>query len=94
MIHPLQTGVYATWSTGKKKFFSKGEVCKEGIAHFDTESTFPSVALFLDATYALILKEGPGGAYIRVGRADFSNKTEEADVADMPTGAVREVTIV
>jgi len=94
VIHPLQTGVYATWSSGKKKFLSKKKVSREGTAHFDTEPTFPSVALFLDADYALILKEGPGGAYIRVGRASFSGKTEEADEVGMPDGAVREVTIV
>lgn len=89
MIHPLQTGVYATWSSGSKK-----EVVKEGTAHFDTEATFPSVALFLDASYALILKEGSGDTYVRMGRATFSGEAEKADTLDMPEGAVKVVTIV
>ncbi|KAK7413384.1 hypothetical protein QQX98_007761 [Neonectria punicea] len=93
VVHPLQTGVHAVWKDGKKSFFSK-EASKTGIAHFDTQPTFPSMALFLDATYALILKEGPGGAFIRVGRATFTGKTEKADKADMSHGAVREVVIV
>jgi hypothetical protein len=89
VTHPLQTGLYATWSGGSKK-----EVSKEGTAHFDAEPVFPSVALFLDASYALILKEGPGDTYVRVGRATFSRKADEADKVDMPKGAVREATIV
>jgi hypothetical protein len=90
--------VYATWSKGKKKIFSRKEVSKEvskeGIAHFDNKPTFPTVALFLDASNALILKEGPGGAYIRVGMATFFRQPEEADEVNMPDGTVRQITIV
>ena len=85
--------MYATWSSGKKKFPSK-EVSREGTANFDTEPTFHFMALFLDAAYALILKEGPEGAYIRVGRATFSGKAEEADEVCMSDGAIREAMIV
>jgi hypothetical protein len=94
VIHPLQTGVYATWSSGKEKIFRKKKISKEGTALFDTTPTFPSVAIFLDATYALILKERAGGAYIRVGRATFYGKAEEADKVEMPDGPIREVTII
>jgi hypothetical protein len=89
VTHPLQTGLHATWSGGSKK-----EVSKEGTAHFDAEPMFPSVALFLDASYALILKEGPGDTYVRIGRATFQGKTKEVDKVDIPGGAVREVTII
>ncbi|KAM5343900.1 hypothetical protein ACJ41O_012437 [Fusarium nematophilum] len=96
VIHPLQTGVYATWSSGKRTFFGfKGaKASKKGTAHFDNEPTFPSVALFLDSTYALILKEDKGGTYTRIGRASFTDKAVKADKVDAPKGAVREVTIV
>ncbi|KAH6990101.1 heterokaryon incompatibility protein-domain-containing protein [Ilyonectria destructans] len=96
VIHPLQTGVYASWSSGKRGFFRReiSKVSKKGTAHFDNEPTFPSVALFLDSTYALILKESPGGAYIRIGRASFTGKAEKADKVNMPKGSVREVMVI
>ena len=94
VVHPLQTGVYATWLSEKEKISSEEVSMLEGIAHFDTTPTFPSVALFLDATFALILKEWPGGAYIRVGTVNFWGKTEEIDKVAMRDGAIREVTIV
>jgi hypothetical protein len=93
VIHPLQTGVYATWLSGRKKFFRK-KISKEGTAIFDTTPTFPSLALFLDASHALILKKGPAGAYIRVGRATFFDQVGEVDKKDVPDGALREIVIV
>lgn len=96
---PLHTGVYATWSGGKKSFFrtpkAKDKVTKEGMVLFDDKPFFPCKALFLTATNAIVLKDVGAGRYNRVGSADFYNaKVVDVDKVAFPNGAVQQVVIV
>lgn len=68
---------------------------KEGMVLFDADATFPSVALFLDTTNALVLRETRDGKYVRIGTASFDGaKVGVEDKTDLPNGAVTEVVII
>ena len=68
---------------------------KEGMVLFDADATFPSVALFLGATHALVLRETRDGKYVRIGTAEFHlAEVGVADKTDLPNGAVTEVVII
>jgi hypothetical protein len=90
ITNPISTPVYSRGS----------ETIRKGSANFDLEPEFPCVALFLDGTHALILKEKPGGAYTRVGFAMFyqsmspnESLSSASEVLENATGKVREILV-
>jgi hypothetical protein len=78
-------------------------VVKEGSVRFDLHPSFPCVALFLDNEHALVLQEGQGGQYSRIGIATFgpykpsherSPKSGQYETLGIANGELREVVMI